>query len=89
MEEQIISMDDKFKFGKKWFWIGILMGLNAASGLIFGVALILEKRHRKEGLIIIIWSIVWLLIQIYIIGPWLTKTGLMPNFQMIKTIKIK
>jgi len=47
------SATDKFKLGKKWFWIGLVISLlNVLSGLIFGIALMIEKKYRREGLII-------------------------------------
>ena len=50
--------EDKFRLYKKWFWIGIAVGfLNVLAGMIYGIALALEKEHRKEGIIIIAWSI--------------------------------
>ena len=67
---------DKFQLWGKWFWIGIVMSfLNAAAGLIYGIALAIEKDHRKEGLIIIGWAIVWTLIVFLLIGPLLVKSG--------------
>lgn len=48
-----VSIADKFKLGKKWFWIGIAIALfNILSGLVFGIALMMEKKYRREGLII-------------------------------------
>mgnify|MGYP001560453780 FL=1 len=77
--------DDKFKLGKKWFWIGIIAGfLNSLTGLIYGIALLVERQYRKEGLIIIVWAIVWFLIVYYFILPWLTELGYVPKFQVIK-----
>lgn len=55
---------DQFALGKKWFWIGIAVALtsvNVVVGLIYGIALAVEKEHRKEGGIIIAVSIVWFL----------------------------
>jgi len=90
MEEQLISSTtDKFKLFKKWFWIGIAVGFfNVVAGLIYGIALIVEKEYHKEGLIIITWSIIWALIAFFIIGPaigqWLVGKGLLPEFQVIQ-----
>ncbi len=76
---------DKFKLGKKWFWIGMVVAfLNVVVGLIYGIALAIEKNHRKEGLIIISWSIVWALIGFFIIGPWLIESGIVPQFEVIR-----
>jgi len=78
---------DKFKLGKKWFWIGIVVStLNIVAGLVYGVALVVEKDHRKEGLIVMAWAIIWALIGFFVIGPYLIKSGLLPEFQMIKSI---
>ena len=50
---------DKFKLGKKWFFVGIVIALlHGLSGLIFGIALALEKKYRKEGSIIAILGLV-------------------------------
>ncbi len=80
MNEEIIStnqaeVSDKFKLGKKWFWIGVVIAiLHGLSGLIFGIALITEKKYRREGLVIIfiavaviVASVIWRLIQVGII----------------------
>ena len=76
---------DKFKLAKKWFWIGIVTSLlNIAAGLIYGIALVIEKEHRKEGLIIMAWAIIWALISFFLIGPWLVKSELLPKFQVIR-----
>ena len=72
---------DRFKLYNKWFWLGIVMGLNPIFGLVYGIALLVEKDHRKEGTIIIIWTIVWAIIS-YFLSIWLAKQGWMPTFQM-------
>ena len=70
-------MDDKFKLYKKWFWIGIAVGFfNFLAGLIYGIALALEKEHRKEGLIIIAWSVLSFVFLFYVIAPALPQTTL-------------
>lgn len=62
--------EDKFKLYKKWFWIGIIVGfLNVLAGLIYGVALILEPEHRKEGLIIAAWSFLVFILIFAIVSP--------------------
>ena len=49
---------DKFKLFGKWFWIGVVVAfLNSLAGLIYGVALVLEPEHRKEGAILIAWTV--------------------------------
>lgn len=72
---------DKFKLGKKWFWIGIAMGLNPVFGLVYSIALLTEKDHRKEGLIILIWTIAWTFIS-YFLFNWLAIQGYMPTYQL-------
>lgn len=73
--EQNLSQNlliDKFKLGKKWFWIGIVISIfNAAAGLIYGISLTIEREHRKEGVIIIVWAITWALIVFFIISPYI------------------
>ena len=74
---------DKFKLGKKWFWIGIIISIfNIIAGLVYGVVLLLEKDHRKEGIIIIAWAIIWTLFSFFVIGPYLVKSGLLPQLQI-------
>ena len=53
------SQIDKFKLGNKWFWIGIIVAtLNIIAGLVYGITLVIERDHSKEGLIIIAWAII-------------------------------
>lgn len=52
-------MEDKFKLYKKWFWIGIAVGFfSTIAGLVYGIALMIESEHRKEGFIVILWSFI-------------------------------
>lgn len=63
-------MADKFKLYKKWFWIGVLVGfLNVLAGVIYSVALILEPEHKKEGLILLIWTLAVFLLAALFIAP--------------------
>lgn len=63
---------DKFKLGKKWFWVGIAVAfVHAFAGLIYGIVLLFEKDHRKEGIIIIAFAIAWALFSYFVVGPWL------------------
>lgn len=88
MEEQLNQVD-RFKLGKKWFWIGFVVAtLNLVGGLVYGLALLAEKEHRQEGLVILGWAIVWFLIGFFFIGPWLIKIGLIPRFQVVPRISI-
>ncbi|MDP3052949.1 MAG: hypothetical protein Q8N22_03300 [bacterium] len=73
---------DRFKLYKKWFWIGLAVGfINPILGLVYGIALVVEKDHRKEGIIIIIWTIVWTISTYYGI-IWLANNGYLPTFQL-------
>lgn len=68
---EMISVD-KFKMGKKWFWMGIVVAfLHVPAGFIYGIVLLLEKNHRREGIIIIAFTVVWALISYFVINPWL------------------
>lgn len=79
------SIIDKFKLGKKWFWIGIIVAtLNIIAGLVYGITLVIERDHRKEGLIIIVWAIIWALILFFVIGPYLVESGFLPKFKVMK-----
>lgn len=82
---QVSVNNDGFKLGKKWFWVGVIVGiLNIVGGLIYGIALAMEKEHRKEGLIIIAVTVIWAIIGFFLVGPWLIKSGMIPKFQVIK-----
>ena len=49
-----------FALWGKWFWIAIISAaLNPLAGLMVGVGVLTEQDRRKEGLIIIAWSIIW------------------------------
>lgn len=51
---------DKFKFWQKWFWVGVVVALlSGPAGLVFGLALLAEPEHRKEGAAITVWSVVY------------------------------
>jgi len=56
-------MEDKFKLGKKWFWIGVVSAIIfPLIGLIYGIALLTEKsfiqKKVKEAYLIIFLAIV-------------------------------
>lgn len=79
------EQNDKFKLGEKWFWIGMAVALfNVAAGLVYGIALLTEKKHRKEGLIIVIFAVVWAVVSIFVIAPLLVKSGLLSNYTLMK-----
>lgn len=74
-------INGKFSFGKKWFCIGIAVGLfSLFPGLIYGIALILEKEYRKEGAIIIASSIIWKILLYVFILPILAKSDFFPFY---------
>lgn len=51
---------DKFSFWQKWFWVGVVVAaLSGPAGLFYSFALLIEPEHRKEGLALAIWSIIW------------------------------
>ena len=83
MVEQIIS-DSRFQFGKKWFWIGMVVALNLMPGLVFGIALMTEKERRKEGAVIAVFAVVWFIFAVFVLGPWLTKKGILPKYKLFK-----
>jgi Mg/Co/Ni transporter MgtE len=63
-------MEDKFKLYKKWFWVGIAVGFfNFVAGLIYAFALMAEKEHRREGIIILIWTLIVFVLLASLIGP--------------------
>jgi len=79
------EQNDKFKLGKKWFWIGMAVALlNVTGGLVYGIALLIEKKHRKEGLIIVVFALVWAAIGIFVISPMLVKSGIFPGYTLMK-----
>ncbi len=63
-------MEDKFKLYKKWFWVGIIVGFfNLLAGIVYGIALVIEPEHRKEGLIIVSWSALVFALVIKVVLP--------------------
>lgn len=73
-----MNENSQFALWKKWFWIGIVSAaLNAFVGLIYGIALALEKERRKEGAIIIVFSLVWFAAIAFGLLPWLIKSGIL------------
>ncbi len=80
--------NSSFGLWKKWFWIGIVVAMgNIISGLIYGIALALEKDHRKEGIIIIVFGIVWTVVLVMWLAPWLQEVGLMKRFVSLPPIQ--
>lgn len=76
--------NDKFALGKKWFWIGMVMALNTIMGIVYGIALVIEKKHRREGLIILVFTFAWAVFGYFILAPWLKETGILPRLQVIR-----
>lgn len=69
---------DKFKMYKKWFWVGVAVGFfNVVAGLIYGVALLVEREHRKEGVVIILWSLLSFAFLFYL-ASYLQNVGTIP-----------
>lgn len=69
---EVTPIADKFKLWEKWFWVGIIVVLlNSTAGLVFGIALLTEKKYRREGWIIVSIGLVitavviWRLIKLY------------------------
>lgn len=84
MIEQIIS-NSRFALGKKWFWIGIVVSLlSVVGGLVYGIALAIEKNYRKEGLIIVIFALVWAAVSLFVIAPLLVKSGFLSNYILMR-----
>ncbi len=70
---------DQFSIYKKWFWIGIVIGfLNGVAGMVYGIALFLEHNHKKEGLIIMAWSLAVFILALALIS-YLRSQGLLPQ----------
>lgn len=73
-------MEDKFFMYKKWFWIGIVVAImNGAAGLIYGIALVVEPEHRKEGIVVILWAFIAFGLT-YMLAAWLQSQGYLPTF---------
>jgi len=56
---EVTPIADKFKLWGKWFWVGVIIALlNSTAGLVFGIALLTEKKYRREGWIIVLIGLV-------------------------------
>ncbi len=74
---------NKFGLWKKWFWVGIVVSIvNIITGLVYGIALAMEKEYRKEGYIIIVFAIAWFALSALVIVPVLYSSGLLPHYQL-------
>lgn len=54
------------------------------AGLIYGIALMIEKERRKEGAAIAVFAVVWFIFAVFVLGPWLTKKGILPQYKLLK-----
>lgn len=71
--------DEQFKPGKKWFFVGLFVALfSALAGLAFGLALVTEKGHRKEGVIVMAFAIICFFVKNLWLGPWLMQSDILP-----------
>lgn len=62
---------DKFGLYKKWFWIGVVVAfLNSIAGIVYSVALLVEKEHRKEGLILLGWTLLVMVVMTIVFANW-------------------
>ncbi|MEK7654327.1 MAG: hypothetical protein AAB345_03570 [Patescibacteria group bacterium] len=65
---------DHFKLYGKWFWIGVVVAfLNSIAGLVYSIALIVEKPHRKEGLILLGWTLLVMVVMTILFSAWYPK----------------
>lgn len=60
--------------------------MNSVVGLIYGIALAMEAEHRKEGAVIIVWSVVAFGIT-FLVATWLQSKGIIPTFVASPTAK--
>ena len=68
---------------RKWLWLGVLMGFfHPIAGLVYGGALFFEQEARKEGIIVIVWTIAWAIASFFLFG-YLAQEGFLPRFQVI------
>lgn len=61
---------------KKLFWAGIIISLikPPLPGIIYGVALLTEKKLRREAIIVLAWTLVWTVLAFFIL-LWSVKQG--------------
>jgi len=84
MIDQFFS-NSQFGLWRKWFWIGIVAAFsNVIVGLVYGIALAVEKDRRNEGLIIIAVAIAWFCLTFFFLSGWLVEAGLLPKYQLLK-----
>lgn len=77
--------NSQFGLWRKWFWIGVVVAIsNVAGGLVYGIALTLEKDRKKEGIIIAVIAIAWFIFSAFVLGPWLVSSGILPHYILTK-----
>jgi len=82
---QFGSSNSQFELWRKWFWIGIIAAiLSPILGLVYGIALAIEKDRRNEGIIIVAVAIAWAFLFIFFIIPWLSNLNSLPHVQLPK-----
>ncbi len=75
MEEKI-TLSSK----KKWFWLAIAVTLiSPVSGIVLAVAFLTEEDLKKQGRIILVLSIIWGVISVYLIR-WMANKGYLPAY---------
>jgi len=68
-----------FSFDRKWLLIGIVITLvSPISGLILGITFWTEPKLKKEAKVVIVLSVIWGLIFIYL-SNWLVEQGYLPR----------
>lgn len=83
MENEISN--SRFNFRSKWFWIGVLIGFfGLIGGLAFGIALAVEKENRKEGLALILISLIFFVLKTFVLAPWMAELGYLPQYQIVE-----
>jgi hypothetical protein len=76
MNEQIEqnSLNNNFKLWTRWFWVGIIVAAyHVVAGLVFGLVLVFEKDRRLEGLIILLFAVVWFAFGLFWFAPWISQ----------------
>jgi len=65
---------------QKFFWMGITVALiSPIAGIILGVAFWTEPELKKQGKSILVFSIIWGIIFIFLTN-WLVEQGYLPSY---------
>ncbi len=65
---------------KKWFWMGIVVALiSPIAGLVLAITFWTEPGFKRQGRTILIFSIIWGIIFIFL-TDWLVKQGYLPDY---------